>query len=74
MAPQPANAAACISQRRKGEGGPSSINGLSGRRFLWELFNRFPNEFEITANVAFQLIREMAGNLGGSFFNLGTGK
>jgi len=40
---------------------------LSGRRFLWKLFNRFPNEFEITANMAFQLIREMAGNLGSSF-------
>src|SRR5262249_36919002 len=42
----------------------------SGRRFLWKLFNRLPNEFEITANMAFQLIREMAGNLGSSFFQV----
>src|SRR6476660_5320239 len=43
---------------------------LSGRRFLWKLSNRFPNEFEITANMAFQLAREMAGNLGSSFFQV----
>src|SRR5215510_16416331 len=42
----------------------------SGRRFLWKLSNRFPNEFEISANMAFQLIREMAGNLGSSFLQV----